>query len=240
MISVMSGKGGVGKSTMAVFISHIIYKHFNKAKKILLLDIDLCGPSISTLLNNTNSITYENNSFKPIEHEKNFFFLSFGNILKESDAVIWRGPKKSAVLEKILTNLVSNYDYVIVDTPPGISEEHNNLLKYNPQIIAVTSSQNLALNDTQATLDYALENDLSVIGLIQNMTTIKCYECNNEFYPFGSEGGKLLAKEYNIELLAELNMDVNILNSVEDGTFYDKLIEFDGYNILKEVLNNKF
>lgn len=246
-VLVLSGKGGVGKSTVSSFLSHKI----SQGKKTLLLDFDICGPSMSLCFGLKGKVIKDKNSFRPLKYNNNLDILSFGNVLGEEDVVIWRGPKKRVFLELMYNSIHQMneegefiYERVVIDTPPGISEEHeflrekllnckgetnNDTDNSNETIddsskaeclaVVVTTSQNIALNDTQRTLDFCEFSEILVAGIIQNMSYILCECCDERIYMYGKNGGELLAKEYAVEYLGEIPSDSKMIEAVQKGEF---------------------
>lgn len=231
-IAVLSGKGGVGKSSISAMIAKII----SLSKKTAILDFDICGPSISTAFNiKEGGLIKTENGFTPININNNLHILSFGSILKPKDAVIWRGPKKQIFLN-LFYNSVEDYEYVIIDTPPGISEEHNFLINKDISVIIVTTPQNIALNDTQRCIEFCQENKMNIIGIVENMSWLKCECCEKIQYPFGSKGGKLLAEEYQLDFIGELEIEPEWSVSLDDGSFENKFTAFKAYGFFRQAL----
>ncbi|OQS55867.1 CFD1 [Ecytonucleospora hepatopenaei] len=236
---ILSGKGGVGKST----VSSALACHLSN-EKTLLIDFDLCGPSLQKCFGVKGKLRKIGNAFTPLKISENLHLLSFGNILDEKDVLIWRGAKKRIFFEYFLNaaflkneeNFV--YKNVVIDTPPGISEEHNFLaeqkIPYN--IIFVTTSQNIALSDTITAIEFAKKNNFTMVGIIQNMSYMFCECCNEKIFIYGKNGGELLANEYDLCFLGEIEMNKEMLESVEREdfmNFYKTTNIFD--NVFKEV-----
>ncbi len=238
-IAVLSGKGGVGKSVVSSVMAKVLS---DKNKRVLFLDFDICGPSIPRLLNNHDPVKFKEGKLMPIEINENLSFFSFGNIIKPDDAVIWRGPKKESMLTKIINSLVkdSDYDFIIMDTPPGISEEHKKLIELNVEIFIVTSPQNLSLNDAQRSIEFSENNNLEIKGVIQTMSGIECECCQEMFYPFGKRGGELLADEHSLKLLTTIDIDLKLQESIENCTFFNNLPNFKIYADIAKILKNLY
>lgn len=217
---VLSGKGGVGKSTVSSLVGCSL-----ASEKTLLIDFDICGPSLAKCFGVKGKITKTADGFKPLEINENLDLLSFGNILNENDVVIWRGAKKMIFLEMLLKGaFLKNkdgfvYKNVVIDTPPGVSDEHLFLTQQNIRFntIFVTTSQNIALSDTIKTIEFAQKHDFNILGLIQNMSYMKCECCDENIYLYGKNGGELLAKEYEIPFLGEIEMSKELINATEQG-----------------------
>lgn len=234
IIAVMSGKGGVGKTSVAVMIARILAeKH-----KTILLDFDICGPSTTTALGVTGSLIKTEKGFQPVKVIDGLDILSFGLVLKPDDAVIWRGPKKLVFLENFF-NSAENYEYIVIDTPPGISEEHSFLINKSLSAIIITTPQNVALNDAQRCIEFCLQNQIPVIGLLENMHGLKCECCNELFYPFGSKGGQQLAQEYSINFLGSLPIEPEFSEMLDDGSFKTQYSHLYTSKIIRDILLDK-
>lgn len=231
VIAVMSGKGGVGKSSVAASLACILSE---KARTII-LDFDICGPSIATILNATGGLIKVENGFKPIKSRENLDVLSFGSILGPNDAVIWRGPKKLMFLE-LFFNSSQDYEYVVIDTPPGISEEHNFLAGKNVDSLVVTTPQNISLNDAQRCIEFCESQNINILGLIENMSCFRCECCNEVFYPFGSKGGRQLSEEYGIKFLSELPLEPRLSQLSDQGLLKDEYQTLESCKKIRKFL----
>lgn len=232
-IAVMSGKGGVGKTSISLLVAKVLSQY----GKTILLDFDICGPSITTALNPSGSLIKTSIGFKPLNASENLDVLSFGSILQESDAVIWRGPKKLVFLDMFYKSS-EDYDFAVIDTPPGISEEHDFLVDKNIEVLIVTTPQNIALNDTQRGIEFCQNKNIKVLGLIENMSFVKCDCCNQIYHPFGTNGGVQLANEYKISCLGSLEIESELSESIDSGMFNNEFKIFKAYNSLKDILIN--
>lgn len=232
-IAVMSGKGGVGKSSICMMIAAVVSEKY----KTLILDFDICGPSIVCATKADGKLVKSASGFHPVFVNKNLAVISFGLILNPDDTVIWRGAKKLGFLE-LFFNSIEGFDYIVIDTPPGISEEHGFLRNKNIDAILITTPQNIALNDTQRCIEFCKSSGIEIVGLIENMSYYKCENCLEKHHPFGSKGGKQLAAEYDINFLEELEIDPKWSESMDDGTFIDKYHLLKVYGPLKEILMN--
>lgn len=233
ILAVMSGKGGVGKSSIAVLIAQILSEKY----KVMLLDFDICGPSVTSALNINGSLIKTENGFEPVKVTETLSVVSFGSILGQNDAVIWRGPKKLAFLE-LFFNSADECDYVVIDTPPGISEEHEFLSKKDIYSFIVTTPQNISLNDAQRCIEFCLNKNINILGVLENMSGLKCECCNEIFYPLGSKGGKQLADEYGINFLGSMPIDPSLSISMDDGSFRYKYDSFQSTDVIKSILYN--
>lgn len=233
VIAVMSGKGGVGKTTVATMIAQILAEH----AKTIIIDFDICGPSVCRALNVEGPLLKTATGFTPVPVSENLDAITFGSILAPTDAVIWRGAKKLIFLD-LFYNSAVNYTYVVIDTPPGISEEHEYLAKKQVEVIAVTTPQNISLNDTQRCIEFCKVNQIPVLGLIENMSAVKCTSCNEIHHPFGSKGGQDLASEYSLPFLGGLVIEPKLSEMIDDGTFNEKYRETDNYFVIRKMLED--
>lgn len=233
IIAVMSGKGGVGKTSVSLMIAKIL----SQKGKTIILDFDICGPSIITGLNVPGTLKKTANGFKPLKASNNLDVLSFGSILNPSDAVIWRGPKKLVFLDLFYKSAV-DYDYIVIDTPPGISEEHDYLIDKDVEVLIVTTPQNISLNDAQRGIEFCQSRKIKILGLVENMSRITCDCCGETFYPFGSQGGFHLANEYNIEYLSSLKIEYEWSESIDSGNFNTEFEKFEAYTALYKALEH--
>jgi len=163
-IAVMSGKGGVGKSSISILLSTIL----SEDRRTLLLDFDLCGPSIVSGLNIKGEVYKAEKGLVPIRITENLHALSMASLVRETDSVIWRGPKKISTLSMFYDS-IDGFDCVVIDTPPGLSEEHRFLAEKGICTLIVTTPQNISLSDASKAVTFCLTNGLPIIGVVENM-----------------------------------------------------------------------
>jgi len=183
-ILVLSGKGGVGKSSVAVQLAQGLVL---AGKRVGLLDIDLCGPSVPTMLGLRGAKVHQSSQgWVPVyaDETQRLAVMSIGFLLaKEDDAVVWRGPKKTAMIRQFLTDVQWGYlDYLIVDTPPGTSDEHISIVEslrdHNPDgAVLVTTPQAVALADVRKELNFCRKVGLEILGVVENMSGFVCPHC---------------------------------------------------------------
>ncbi|KYQ88252.1 nucleotide binding protein 2 [Tieghemostelium lacteum] len=245
-ILVLSGKGGVGKSTvstqLALYLSHI-------GKKVGLLDVDLCGPSIPKMLGLENREVHKySDGWVPVykDETKSLGVISIQFLLGDKDTpVIWRGPKKDSMIKQFITDVSwGELDYLIVDTPPGTSDEHlsitQELLKYNVDgAILVTTPQGVAISDVRKEISFCRKLQLPIIGIVENMSGYVCPHCSECTNIFSSEGGRLLAEQAQIPFLGKLPIDPYLTASAEKGIDYFKEYPNSStLSALKEFVDN--
>ncbi|KAL9649931.1 hypothetical protein ABK040_008668 [Willaertia magna] len=224
---ILSGKGGVGKSTISSQLA-LSLSFLNENQQIGVLDIDLCGPSIPTMFNlEGHQLRQSNLGWTPVYYEDNLAIISIGFMLpNKDDAVIWRGPKKNGLIKQFLKDVYwGDYlDYLIIDTPPGTSDEHLTICNYLKHTnldgaIIVTTPQDVSCNDVKREINFCRKVGIPILGLVENMNGFICPKCNHEsiiFHPT-SGGGKQLALDYQIEYLGSLSLDPIIMNACEKG-----------------------
>ncbi|GAM25810.1 hypothetical protein SAMD00019534_089850 [Acytostelium subglobosum LB1] len=220
-ILVLSGKGGVGKSTiatnLAMYLAHI-------GKRVGLLDVDLCGPSVPKMLGLDSKEVHKSSAgWIPVytDSTQKLGVISIQFLLGDRDApVIWRGPKKNSMIKQFIQDVCwGDLDYLIVDTPPGTSDEHisvtEELLKYNPDgAVLVTTPQGVSISDVRKEISFCQKIGLPIIGIVENMSG---YECTNIF---SSEGGRLLAEQCSLPFLGKLPIDPLLTTCSEKGMNY--------------------
>lgn len=237
VIAVMSGKGGVGKSSVSVQLAVTLAL---AGKKVGLLDVDLCGPSIPKMLNVTTArIQQGNQGWLPVcvsDGPTSLLVMSIGFLLPDLDsAVLWRGPKKTAMIKQFLFNVEwGELDYLIIDTPPGTSDEHLAMVEFLPaSCILVTTPQLVALADVEREVSFCAQVGLPMMGLIENMSGYLCPHCNECTNMFSAEGGRLLAEKHSIPFLGKVPIEprlvqilesphINILNEYPNTQLYEQ------------------
>ncbi len=176
-ILVLSGKGGVGKST---FSAQLAFTLASKGFQVGLLDVDICGPSIPRMLGLVGQEVHQSASgWSPVYVDDNLAVMSIGFMLPSSDdAVIWRGPRKNALIKQFLTDVVwEDLDYLIVDTPPGTSDEHISIVQYLKSTnvdgaVVVTTPQEVSMADVRKELNFCKKTGINVLGVVENMASI--------------------------------------------------------------------
>ncbi|KAI5185890.1 hypothetical protein NEHOM01_1140 [Nematocida homosporus] len=204
IVLVAGGKGGVGKSTVA----YMFAQSLSRNQKVLLLDFDICGPSVGVLTGiQTERVFPGVQGLTPLHKSDNLHFLSISAMISESAAVIWRAPKKAALLKLFLASIDPQiYQYVVIDMPPGITDEHLFAVTNLPtaRALIVTTSQNLALEEALSTITFFQSHQIAILGVIENMRTICCTNCGTRNAIFSTEGGQLLAEEAGVPYLGHI------------------------------------
>lgn len=224
VVMVLSGKGGVGKSTVTTQLALSLVK---AGKKVGILDVDLCGPSIPHMLNLQNHDVHQcSEGWVPVytDSSQNLAVMSIGFLLKnQKDAVVWRGPKKNAMIKQFLTDVYwKDIDYLVIDTPPGTSDEHistvEGLQSLNPDgAVLVTTPQDVATADVKRELTFCRKTNIPILGIIENMSGYVCPSCKDCTNIFSSGGGKALAELTNVPFLGTVPLDPVLTNSLDKG-----------------------
>ncbi|SMD11406.1 iron-sulfur cluster carrier protein MrpORP [Sporomusa malonica] len=224
-IVVMSGKGGVGKSTvatnLAVFLS-------NQGYQVGLLDVDVHGPSISGLLGLTGlRLNTIGNKIQPYPYDENLKVVSIQGLLDQPDApLIWRGPVKIGIIRQFLSDVNwGTLDFLIIDSPPGTGDEPLTVAQTvtGCQAVIVTTPQEIALADVRKSIHFCQTVKMPILGIIENMSGFVCPTCGNMHEIFKSGGGKKTAADYNLTFLGQLPIDPGVVTAGDAGQSIDTL-----------------
>jgi ATP-binding protein involved in chromosome partitioning len=216
-IAVASGKGGVGKSTTAVNLALALQA---EGATVGILDADIYGPSQPRMLGCYQKP--DSKDGKRLEPNVSYGLqsMSIGYLIDEETPMIWRGPMVTSALEQLLgdTNWI-DLDYLIIDLPPGTGDIQLTLCQKIPVsgAIIVTTPQDIALLDARKALRMFEKVEVSVLGIVENMSTHICSECGHEEHIFGEGGGSAMANQYNVTLLGDLPLDRAIREGVDVG-----------------------
>jgi len=223
-ILVMSGKGGVGKSTVAVNLAYALNA---KGLKIGILDIDLHGPSTAKMtgIEGLKNDVDEMGHLVPIKTASGVEIISMSSLLDTPDTpLIWRGPLKIKAINDFFGVVTwSELDYLIIDSPPGTGDEPLTVLQIVEGIdgaLIVTTPQDVAASDVSRSISFVKAMNKPLIGLVENMSYFICPSCKEKHSIFGEGGGDALAKKYGIELLGKIPMEKELMNSSDNGKPY--------------------
>ena len=220
VIVVSSGKGGVGKSTIA---SNIAFSMKAQGSKVGILDLDIYGPSIPLILSTKSLIpTYYKNRINPIE-VFGIQTISIGNLIDYDSPIVWRGPMVSSAVTKLFydTNW-KNLDYLIVDLPPGTGDIHLTLIKNIPitGAILVSTPQSLSVFDTIKAYHMFYKTKIPILGIVENMSSFTCDNCFTEHNIF-DKNLEAKFKNYKISKLISLPIDTNLRKKSDNGSIKD-------------------
>lgn len=218
-IIVLSGKGGVGKSTVAVNIAVTLSL---KGFKVGLLDVDLHGPSVPVMLGLQNEkIQGDETGIVPVNYNENMTAISIGFMLeKNEDAVIWRGPLKYSAIKQFITDVKwGDLDYLIVDSPPGTGDEPLSvcqIIKPDSAII-VTTPQEVSLSDVRKSITFCRRVNIPVKGVVENMSGFKCPHCGKNIDIFKRGGGRKISEEMQVPYLGSIPVEIDIMENGDSG-----------------------
>ena len=225
---VMSGKGGVGKSSLAAFLAVGLAR---KGKSVGLMDIDLHGPSIPRLLGLKDSVrnVTEAGKAEPVRFLPNLKVISIESLMGEDKdmATIWRGPLKIGVIRQFISDIDwPELDYLILDSPPGTGDEPLTIAQTIPdaKAIIVTTPQEISLADVRKSINFCRHVNMGILGLVENMSGLECPHCGKRIDLFSARGGELMAKKENLTLLASLPIEPEFVQKGDAGN----LAAFDG------------
>jgi ATP-binding protein involved in chromosome partitioning len=218
---VLSGKGGVGKSTVAANLAVALAQ---AGGKVGLLDADLHGPSIPRILGITGRRLSPDadGGIAPIPINENLSVVSVGLLLSSrNDAVIWRGPMKYNVIRQLLKDTRwGQLDHLVIDSPPGTGDEPlavAQLAGGDAQAVIVTTPQQVAIDDVRRGVSFCRTLKLRIAGIIENMSSLACPHCGGQVDLFKSGGGEQLAREMDVPFLGRIPLDPCIVACGDDG-----------------------
>jgi ATP-binding protein involved in chromosome partitioning len=207
IVAVASGKGGVGKSTVAVNLALALQA---AGHRVGLLDADIYGPSLPTMLGSDEGPeALDGQRIRPVTIQ-GLQCISMGMLVPAGQAVVWRGPMVMAAVRQFLKDVQWDaLDYLVVDMPPGTGDAQLTLVQQVPVdgVVMVTTPQELALADVRRGIQMFGQVGTSVLGVVENMSYFHCPDNGKDYYIFGQGGGAAVAKEFGVPLLAEIPLD---------------------------------
>jgi len=216
IIAVASGKGGVGKSATAVNLALGLQAD---GASVGVLDADIYGPSMPRMLGVRGQPDVDGNRIVP-QRAHGLQVMSIGFMVDEDTPMIWRGPMVTSALQQLLTETNwESLDYLVIDLPPGTGDIQLTLAQKIPVsgCLIVTTPQDIALLDARKAVQMFRKVEMSVLGIVENMSTHICSQCGHEEAIFGSGGGARMAAQYGVPLLGQLPLDLRIRQSLDDG-----------------------
>lgn len=217
VIAVASGKGGVGKSTTSVNLALALAA---EGATVGLLDADIYGPSQPQMLGiSGRPDSADGKSIEPMRAH-GIQAMSIGFLVDTDTPMVWRGPMVTGALEQLLRDTRwQDLDYLVIDLPPGTGDIQLTLAQKIPVTgaIIVTTPQDIALLDARKGLKMFEKVGIPILGIVENMSTHICTNCGHEEHIFGAGGGELMAKDYNVDLLGSLPLDINIRMQADSG-----------------------
>jgi ATP-binding protein involved in chromosome partitioning len=242
-IVIISGKGGVGKTTVAVNLAMSLA---SVGLRVGLLDVDITGPNVNKMLGISPEVRPrvdpDAKKFYPVNGPLNIKVMSMAFLTQDSDTpVIWRGPMKMGAVRQFLGDAVwGELDYLICDLPPGTSDETLDILQLIPDenVIVISTPQEVAVMDARKTIAMAKTMQRNVLGIIENMSGFKCPHCNEyiDLYPPG--GPEKASKDFNITLLGKIPFEIQVGQQGDQGLpFVLKYPESDSTKSFKQVVD---
>lgn len=217
IIAVASGKGGVGKSTTSANLALALA---SDGAKVGILDADIYGPSMPRMLGMSGTPESKDGStLQPMENH-GLKAMSIGFLVEEDTPMIWRGPMVTQALEQLLRDTVwGDLDYLVVDLPPGTGDTQLTLSQKIPVsgAVIVTTPQDIALLDARKGLAMFEKVEVPVLGVVENMSIHICNACGNAEHIFGQGGGEKMSKEYDVDFLGSLPLDIKIREQADNG-----------------------
>jgi ATP-binding protein involved in chromosome partitioning len=216
IIAVASGKGGVGKSATAVNLALGLQAD---GARVGVLDADIYGPSMPRMLGVRGQPQTVGNRIVP-QQAHGLQVMSIGFMVEEDTPMIWRGPMVTSALQQLLTETNwESLDYLVVDLPPGTGDIQLTLAQRVPVsgCLVVTTPQDIALLDARKAVQMFRKVEMSVLGIVENMSTHICGQCGHEEPIFGSGGGAWMAEQYGVPLLGQLPLDLRIREDLDHG-----------------------
>jgi len=220
VILVLSGKGGVGKSTVSVNLAYALSAHGYKTG---LMDLDIHGPNLPKMLGiEDQKLTTLGNMIEPIRMTGNLAVISMGFLLPDaSTPVIWRGPMKMSAISQFLSDVDwGPLDFLVVDLPPGTGDEALSIIQLAPNVtgaVIVTTPQDVATMDAMKAAKFVEKLEIPVVGIVENMAGLVCPHCQGEIDLFGSGGGKRIAEELGVPFLGSIPLDPDMRKAGDEG-----------------------
>lgn len=246
-VIVMSGKGGVGKSTVCV---NLAYYAALQGYKVGLVDVDIHGPSVAKMtgIEGKRIMSDADGKVLPIEAHANFHVISIASMLESpDDPIIWRGPAKMGAIKQFLADVEwPELDILFVDCPPGTGDEPLSVIQLIGDVtgaVIVTTPQQVSLLDVRKSINFAKKLSLPVLGIVENMSGFVCPHCDEEIDIFKKNGASDTAKDFGIEVLGNIPIDSNVVTASDDGKpfvyHYSKTKAGEAMNAIGDKLVSK-
>jgi ATP-binding protein involved in chromosome partitioning len=224
-ILVMSGKGGVGKTSTSVNLSIALA---SKGLNVGIIDVDLHGPDVPRMLGLEGMPEVnQNKKLNPMSYSKNLRAISIESFTpNKDDAIIWRGPLKFSAIRQFIGDVDwGNLDFLVIDSPPGTGDEPLTIAQTitDAKAVIVTTPQEVALADVRKSINFCKTVEMEIFGLIENMSGFACPHCNEMVELFGSGGGEKTASQMDINFLGSIPFDPRMVACGDSGSCYQDL-----------------
>ncbi len=235
---VLSGKGGVGKTSISVNLAIALAK---KGFNVGIMDIDLHGPDVPRMLGLKGMLGLsKSNKMDPMRYSDNLKVISIESLIaSKDDAVIWRGPLKYSAIRQFIGEVEwGELDFLIVDSPPGTGDEPLTVAQTisDARAIIVTTPQEVALADVRKSINFCKTLKMEIFGLIENMSSFTCPHCNKMVELFGTGGGEKTARETGIQFLGRIPFDQNFVSCGDNGiSFQEKYADSQVAKVFAEL-----
>lgn len=218
-IFVLSGKGGVGKSSVSANLAASLAK---KGFKTGLMDVDLHGPSIAQMFGMTELLDISQNKLlMPKMVGENLKIVSIQALMQDKNqAIIWRGPAKTGMIKQFVGSVEwGDLDFLIIDAPPGTGDEPLTVVQTikDAKAVVITTPQEVALADVRKSISFCRTVKMEMLGIVENMGPFKCPHCDKTIELFKSGGGKAMADQENIKFLGSIPFDLGVVQSGDKG-----------------------
>ena len=222
-IIIMSGKGGVGKSTVTVNLARAL---LNMGYKVGVLDTDIHGPNIPKMFGcegATLESTEDGSSILPVCPMPNLKVVSLSFAVTSQDqAIIFRGPMKLSVIKQFLADVEwGTLDYLLIDSPPGTGDEQLAVCQSVPDMtgsVIVTTPQQVSVLDVRRSITFSRQLNVKIMGLVENMSYLVCPDCGKHIQVFGKDGGKNLCEETGVPFLGAIPLEIGLQQDEDDGS----------------------
>jgi len=217
---VLSGKGGVGKTSTSVNLAVALSK---KGFKVGIMDVDLHGPDVPRMLGLEGMLDLnENRKLNPMSYSENLKAVSIESLTgNKDDAIIWRGPIKYSAIKQFIGDVDwGELDFLIIDSPPGTGDEPLTIAQTisDARAIIVTTPQEVALADVRKSINFCKTVKMEIFGLIENMSGFECPHCGKTINLYGSGGGEKTAQTMGVQFLGRIPFDPNVVLCGDSGT----------------------
>lgn len=220
-ILVMSGKGGVGKSSVA---AHLAVALAGRGYRVGLMDVDLHGPSIPRMLGLKGALREggHEGKMRPVQYLSNLEVMSIETLMGDKDAAtIWRGPLKAGVIRQFISDIEwMDLDYMVIDSPPGTGDEPLTVAQTisDARALIVTTPQEVSLADVRKSINFCRQVHMEILGLVENMSGLQCPHCGKTIDLFNTRGGERTAKTENLRFLGALPLEPKVVETGDAGT----------------------